>query len=323
MLYVCVEIPTQHNRTASSFPMLRDLPDPLPSGSDFLDTSPVALESTVLSHGLPQPENLDTAFAVMRAVEGAGARPLTVGYVCGRAVVGLTDDSIRRFCRADGIRKTSVRDIPGVVARGLDGATTVSATMHVAHGAGIAVMATGGIGGVHPADPLRTRSFVDESADLLELSRTPITVVCSGPKAILDLAATRERLETLGVPVVGYRTDRLPAFTCSSTDLPVDERAETPAEVARIVRARDAAGLRAAVLVVHPLPEADAIPLERVSSIVRACMRDEARPEAAGLTPHLLARVRDEIGRPALEANIELLKRNAALAGLIAVELAS
>ncbi|NNF03363.1 MAG: pseudouridine-5'-phosphate glycosidase [Rhodothermales bacterium] len=283
----------------------------------------VALESTVLSHGLPHPENLDTAMAVMRAVRETGARPMTIGYLKGRAVTGLSDADIRRFCLDGNVRKTSVRDIPIVVARGLDGATTVSATMHVAHGAGIRVMATGGIGGVHPIDPARNGSGIDESADLLELSRTPITVVCSGPKAILDLDATRERLETLGVPIVGYRTDRLPAFYCTSTDLPVDDRADTPSDIARIVRARDAAGLTSAVLVVNPLPEADLVPLARVQAIVQACMSRGDRPTAAGLTPFILSRVREEIGPQALTANISLLKRNAALAGRIAVALAS
>ena len=315
--------------------MLREHPNPMPPEPIFAPdagASPaVALESTVLSHGLPHPQNLVTARAMMQAVRQSGARPLTIGFVRGRTVVGLGDDDIRRFCEPEpdsrrgrgSIRKTSVRDIPVVAARGLDGATTVSATMHVAHRAGIAVVATGGIGGIHPVDPRRPGVTVDESADLLELSRTPVTVVCSGPKAILDLTATRERLETLGVPVVGYGTDRLPAFYCTSTDLPVDDRADTPADIARIVRARDAAGLSAAVLVVNPLPEADAIDLERVQAIVQACMQADDRPEAAGLTPFILEHIRDRVGDRALAANIELLKRNAALAGQIAVELAS
>jgi len=284
---------------------------------------PVALESTVLSHGLPYPENIDTALVVIRAVQEAGARPLTIGFVRGQAVVGLEEEDIRRFCRGHDVRKTSVRDIAGVMARRLDGATTVSATMHVAHGAGITVMATGGIGGVHPPDSDRSEAFIDESTDLLELSRTPITVVCSGPKAILDMHATRERLETLGIPVIGYRTNHMPAFYCSSTDLPVDDRADSPDDVARIIRARDAAGLKAAILVVHPLPESDSIPLSHVQSIVEASMPDEGRPGAAGLTPFILGRVRGELGGKALRSNIELLKRNARLAAQIAVELAS
>lgn len=311
--------------------MLREHPTQMSSESLFTPSDGahpvVALESTVLSHGLPHPGNLETAFAVTSAVRDTGARPVTIGFCKGRAVVGLSDDDIRWFCRpadhGDAIRKTSVRDIPIVMARALDGATTVSATMHVAHRSGIRVMATGGIGGVHPADPARSDAFVDESADLVELARTPITVVCSGPKAILDLAATRERLETLGVPVIGYGTDRLPAFYCTSTDLLVDDRADTPEDAARIIRARDAAGLCAAVLIVHPLPDPDAIPLGRVQAIVGDCMTDPDRPDAAALTPYILARVRREVGDQALAANIELLKRNAVLAGRIAVALAS
>jgi pseudouridine-5'-phosphate glycosidase len=308
---------------------------------EVMNNYPVALESTVLSHGLPRPANLATGRAIEQIVREAGAHPVTIGYRDGAPRLGLDDADLSHFCTSGDIRKTSVKDIPAVIAGRLDGATTVSATMHVAFAAGIRVVATGGIGGVHPGDALRPDAPRDESSDLTELSRTPLTVVCSGPKAILDLESTRERLETLGIPVIGYRTDRMPAFYCTPTDLPVDARADSVAGLADIVAARDSAGLRAAVLVVNPLPEDEAIPLERIRRILRempsgatrgrtasGLAADEdsdhaspGRPSAGALTPYVLARVRDEIGPRALDANISLLKKNARLAARLAVEL--
>src|SRR5215211_7760178 len=209
----------------------------------------VALESTVISHGLPRPQNLETARRLEQTVREGGAVPATVAVLGGRLRVGLDAAQLAHLAEADGVRKVSRRDLPLAVARGEDGATTVAGTLWMASRAGVGVFATGGIGGVHRG------ALPDVSADLPALARTPMTVVCSGAKSVLDLPATREWLETHGVPVVGYGCDEMPAFYTRRSGLGTDARADTPEEVARLIRARDRLGLEAALLVAVPVPE--------------------------------------------------------------------
>ncbi len=280
--------------------------------------TPVALESTVISHGLPYPENLDTARAVESAVTEEGGVPQTIGCIDGAPLVGLSEPQIRHLATAEAVRKVSLRDLPVVDARSEDGATTVAATMHLAHRAGIAVMATGGIGGVHRA--VGAEAAWDVSADLEALRRTPMTVVCSGPKVILDLPATREVLESYGVTVVGYQTDTMPAFYSPSSDLPVDVRCDTPEEVADVVRARDRLGLPAATLVTVPPPDDVALPRPTLEPTLERALADAADQDlrAAAVTPFLLERLRQIEGDRIVDLNRALLRRNARLATRIA-----
>src|SRR4051812_30766540 len=208
----------------------------------------VALESTVIAHGLPRPQNLETAHRLQEVVRESGAVPATIAIIDGKLTVGLSDDEIALLAERSDIRKISTRDIPVAVAQGWDGATTVASTTWIAHRAGIKVFATGGIGGVHRG------SLPDVSADLPELARTPIVVVCSGAKIVLDLPATREWLETHAVTVVGYQCDELPAFYSRKSGLPIDARVESADDVASIYRAQQELGIQSALLVVVPVP---------------------------------------------------------------------
>lgn len=282
----------------------------------------VALESTVIAHGLPYPRNLETALALEAAVRAEGATPRTVGVVAGEVVVGLGAAGLRRLATAEGVRKLSWRDLPVAVARRLDGATTVAATMWLAHRAGVGVFATGGIGGVHR--DAQGRPGADVSNDLEALAQVPMVVVCAGPKAVLHLEATREALETRGVTVVGYGTDELPAFYSRTSGLPVDARCDTPEEVAALVAARRRLGLPGATLVAVPVPEADALPAAEVDPAIEAALAEAAARGVAGkaLTPFLLERVRALTGERALAANQALLLQNGAVAARIAVALA-
>lgn len=278
----------------------------------------VALESTLITHGLPWPENAATAIAMETAVRESGAVPATIAILAGRMTVGLSSAQIEDLAhRSPGsVRKCSRRDLPIAMARGEDGATTVSGTMIVAHQAGIRVFGTGGIGGVHRGAPF------DVSADLLELGRTPVAVVCAGPKAILDLPLTLEVLETQGVPVVGLGTDTLPGFYTRSTGLPIDVRVDTPREAAAIIAATRRLGARHGVLVVVPVPEAAATG-NLDAAIDRAVAEAEAqRIRGQAVTPFLLARVAELSGGAAQRTNQALLVHNARTAGLIAGELA-
>jgi len=281
----------------------------------------VALESTVLAHGIPRPENKALAFELEDIIRFEGAHPSTIGFIEGELKIGLDPDEIRIMCEVAGVRKVSMRDIAPLIAGSQHGATTVASTIWAAHEAGIRVMATGGIGGVHQNAEGGESS--DVSADLSMLADTPITVVCSGPKAILHLEATRERLETLGICVVGYKTGFMPAFFCGSSPFPVDERCESVSDIAAIIRARDAMHLRSAILVVHPLPDAFSIAYDAVQDVVAGAL---TKPEVNALlpnqiTPYLLEAVREQLGGNVLAANLELLRRNARLAAKIAVEL--
>lgn len=281
----------------------------------------VALESTIISHGLPRPSNVDVARAVERSVRDAGAVPATVAVLDGRALVGLDDGELTALGTRDDLGKLSVRDLGPAVAAGRSGATTVAATAHLASRAGIAVFATGGIGGVHRD----ATSTYDESADLPALARTPIVVVCSGVKSLLDVPATLERLETLGVPVLGYRVDEFPAFYLSSSGVRLDWRVEGPAEVAAAVRARAELGVPGAVLVANPVPAAAAMDPglheEALASALAAARREGVRGKA--VTPFLLARFHAATAGASLATNVALIRSNADLAARIALALAS
>ena len=279
----------------------------------------VALESTVIAHGLPHPQNVETALRLEEIVRTSGAEPRTVGVIGGRPVAGLTADEIRHLATASDVRKVSLRDLPVVVAQKLDGATTVAATMWIAHRAGIGVFATGGIGGVHRAASGATSSF-DISADLDALARVPITVVCAGAKAILDLPATREVLETHGVTTIGYGTNEMPAFYSRTSGLPVDVRCDTAADVAEIIRARRRLGLPGATLVVVPVPAEAALSRETIEPAIEQGL-DEAealRLRSGEVTPFLLRRIQEITGGAALQTNLALLENNARVAAQIA-----
>ena len=277
----------------------------------------VALESSVFAQGLPIPENREAARRMVAAVEVAGAVAGITAVVHGVPTIGLRDDELERFLARDGIRKVSARDIPVAMVRRHDGATTVAAAVALGSAAGFEVFATGGIGGVHRDSPF------DESADLAELARTPIVVVCAGAKSILDLAATWERLESLGIPVLGYRTSELPGFFTAETGISLDARADNAADVAAVFRAHKALGRRQALLVVQPPPSEYRLPREEVERAVASAQKAvvEGRVRGAEVTPFLLSAVTRLTNGSSLRANLALLEQNAALAAEIAVAL--
>jgi pseudouridine-5'-phosphate glycosidase len=279
----------------------------------------VALESTLITHGLPQPANVETALAMEAAVRAGGAVPATIAVLGGKITVGLARAEIERLGALPhgSVRKCSRRDLPIAVARGEDGATTVAGTMIVAYWAGIRVFATGGIGGVHRGAPF------DVSADLLELGRTPVAVVCSGAKSILDLPLTLEVLETHGVPIVGLGTDELPAFYSRSSGLPIDVRVENAAEAAKIIAAAQRLGAQHGVLVTVPVPAKEELPAEKVETAIRQATEEGAAQDVHGkrVTPFVLARVAELTGGESRRANTALLINNARVAGEIAVAL--
>jgi pseudouridine-5'-phosphate glycosidase len=279
----------------------------------------VALESTVLAHGLPRPRNLEVGLALEDEVRSGGAVPATVGVLGGVPKVGLAGGEVERMATAEGVLKLSTRDLPVAVARGADGATTVAATMWLASAAGVQVFATGGIGGVHRGDAR------DVSADLTELGRTPMVVVCAGAKAILDLPGTREALETAGVLVVGWRTDEFPAFYSAASGLPVDVRADDAADVAALWRAHRKLDLPGALLLCVPPPAGHALDAEEVGGAIgRALDRADAQGvRGKEVTPFLLRAVAEETGGRSLEANVALLRSNARVAAEVAAALAA
>ncbi|MGC9370124.1 MAG: pseudouridine-5'-phosphate glycosidase [Paracoccaceae bacterium] len=276
----------------------------------------VALESTIITHGMPWPRNLDTARAVEAEIRATGAVPATIAVMAGRIHAGLTDDQITALARAEGVRKLSRADLAACLATGGTGATTVAATMICAHLAGIAVFATGGIGGVHRGAEL---SF-DISADLHELARTPVTVVAAGAKAILDLPKTLEVLETLGVPVIGYGSDDFPAFWSRRSGVPAPLRMDSAAEIARAHRMRVALGLAGGQLVANPIPAEAEIPRHEIDPIIAEALTEaEARGTTGkAVTPFLLGRIFELTQGRSLEANIALVLNNARLAAAIA-----
>ncbi|MGB1287413.1 MAG: pseudouridine-5'-phosphate glycosidase [Aggregatilineales bacterium] len=279
----------------------------------------VALESTVITHGLAYPQNRDTALAMEAAIRESGAVPATIAILNGEITVGLTEDQIEYLAQKPSgtVRKCSRRDIP--IAMGLkeDAATTVAGTMIVAHMAGIQVFATGGIGGVHRGHPF------DVSADLLEFGRTPVTVVCAGAKSILDLPLTLEVLETQGVPVLGMQTDTLPSFYSRSSGLPVDAQVNSPAEVSAIIRAARAIDATHGILVAVPVPEDAAMSVEDAEAAIQQATEDAEKQGIHGkeVTPFVLARVADLTDGQSVKANHALLINNAKVASQIAINL--
>ncbi|HEX7131055.1 MAG TPA: pseudouridine-5'-phosphate glycosidase [Iamia sp.] len=277
----------------------------------------VALESTLISHGLPRPDNREAAVRIEDEVRAAGAVPATIAMVDGRARIGLDEAALEVIATSDEVAKVSVRDLAVVASRSGHGATTVAATAHLATRAGIALFATGGLGGVH-RDASRTW---DESADLLVLARTPITVVCAGVKSILDVAATLERLETLGVTVVGYGTSRFPAFYRPDSGFDLEWRCDTPEEVAAVLAARAALGTEDSALVVaNPVREEQALPQEMHDRVLGEGLDLAARTDIRGkdVTPFLLAYFHQATAGASLEVNVDLVLANAALAARIA-----
>ena len=273
----------------------------------------VALESTIISHGMPYPQNVETALKVEETVREAGAVPATIAVIGGQLKAGLTAAEIEYLGKkGPAVTKASRRDLPVLVARGADGACTVATTMIIAHLAGIRVFATGGIGGVHRG----AETTMDISADLEELGRTPVLVVCAGAKAILDLGLTLEYLETKGVPVIGYGTEELPAFYTRTSGFKVDYRLDTPEEIAAAFRAQQEMGLGGGMLVTNPIPEAYSMDPARINAAIDQAVADARRLGIHGkeTTPYLLARVKDLTGGDSLSANIQLVLNNARLA---------
>ena len=277
----------------------------------------VALESTIISHGMPYPQNVETALEVEETVRQNGAVPATIAILGGRLKAGLTREEIEYLGRqGQKVTKTSRRDLAVLLAKGADGATTVATTMMIAAMAGIKVFATGGIGGVHRG----AETTMDISADLQELARTNVTVVCAGAKAILDLKLTLEYLETHGVPVLGYGTEELPAFYTRTSGLKVDYRVDSPEEIARIMQVREDLGLAGGILVTNPIPEEWSMDADAINLVIDQAV---AEAEALGITgkevtPFLLAKVKEITGGDSLEANIRLVLNNAALAARVA-----
>lgn len=280
----------------------------------------VALESTIVAHGLPRPDNLRVARQIEQVVRDHGATPATIGMIGGEIVCGLDDEQLTRLATADGVAKLSVRDLPVATAAGLDGATTVASTSAIAAAAGISVFATGGLGGVHRE---ASRTF-DESADLTTLGRTRIAVVCAGVKSILDVPATLERLETLGVTVVGYRTQRFPGFFIADSGSPIDWSVESPQQVAAMIHAQREQGVGGAgIVVANPLPvEAQLDPgLHDETLATGLSLMESQGITGKAVTPFLLAHFHSATKGRSLAVNIDIILRNAALAAQIAVAL--
>ena len=281
----------------------------------------VALESTIISHGMPWPQNAETALLVEAAVREHGAVPATMAVIAGRLKAGLTREQIESLARQGlAAPKASRRDLPLLIATGATGATTVAATMIIAAMAGIRVLATGGIGGVHRG----AETSFDISADLQELARTSVAVVCAGAKAILDLRLTLEVLETHGVPVLGYGTDELPAFYSRHSGLKLQHSLDTPQAIARVLQAKWRAGLEGGVVIANPIAAEHEIPQARIAAHIQQALAEaqEQGVTGAAVTPFLLARVSELTGGASLAANIQLVLANARLAASVAVALA-
>ncbi|WMT88484.1 pseudouridine-5'-phosphate glycosidase [Pelagibacterium sp. 26DY04] len=302
--------------------------------SDFLSISPevryaladrqpvVALESTIITHGMPYPQNLETALAVEQVVRDNGALPATIAVMGGKCHVGVAGETLEELAQT-GLKaaKASRRDLAAILVRGLTAGTTVATTMQIAHMAGIKVFATGGIGGVHRG----AETTFDISADLTELAQTPVAVVCAGAKSILDIPKTLEVLESNGVPVIGYGTDAFPAFFARESGHGVDYRLDTPEEVAALIATQAQLGMNGGVLVANPIPEADALDADEINTRIAAAIADA---DAQGvtrkdLTPYLLNRIFELTDGKSLVANIALVKNNAAVAAKIAVALSA
>ncbi len=301
----------------------------MPDMNPYLDIAPevqealasncpvVALESTIICHGMPYPRNAETALRVEAAIREAGGVPATIAILGGRLKVGLDEAQINELGeRGPDIVKTSRRDIPFIVARDADGATTVASTMILAAMAGIRVMATGGIGGVHRG----VEDTMDVSADLEELAQTNIAVVCAGIKSVLDIGRTLEYLETVGVPVVGYGTDTVPAFYARSSGFPVDYRVDEPTDAAKAIHAKVRLGLDGSMIIGNPVPEPDALAAEQIDGVIEAAIEEMNAKGITGkdTTPFLLARIAETTEGRSLDANIALIINNASVAAEIA-----
>ena len=281
----------------------------------------VALESTIISHGMPYPKNVETALLVEQTIRDNGAVPATIAVIGGRLKAGLSHEEIEYLGKTGrGVAKASRRDLPALVARGADGATTVTTTMIIAHMAGINVFATVGIGGVHRGAEVT----MDISADLEELAQTPVMVVCAGAKSILDLGLTLEYLETKGVPVIGYGTDELPAFYTRKSGFGVDYRVDSPEELAAMFRAQRELNYKGGMLVTNPIPEQYAMDKEVIDKAIEQALAEAKEQHVHGkeTTPFLLARVVELTGGDSLESNIKLVLNNATVAAKTAAELA-
>ena len=298
----------------------------------FLDVNPevaaavaagkpvVALESTIISHGMPYPQNVETALNVEKIIRENGAVPATIAIIGGRLKAGLTPEEIEYFGKkGQAIAKASRRDLAALVARGEDGATTVTTTMMIAHMAGIKIFATGGIGGVHRG----AETTMDISADLEELANTPVMVVCAGAKSILDLGLTLEYLETHGVPVIGYGTDELPAFYTRKSGFGVDYRMDSPEELAKTFHVQQELGLKGGMLVTNPIPEEYSMDPAVINGAIDQAIAEAKEQGIHGkaTTPFLLAKVKELTGGDSLDSNIQLVYNNAALAAKTACEL--
>jgi pseudouridylate synthase len=281
----------------------------------------VALESTIIAHGMPYPGNLVTARALERMIRTEGAVPATIAVLNGRLKVGLDDAALEHLAQSPDMAKASVRDLPVLIAQRRDGATTVAATVRIAALAGIRVFATGGIGGVHRGAELTG----DVSADLTELAHSPVAVISAGAKAILDLPRTLEMLETLSVPVIGYQCDEFPAFYSRASGLRVPLRAETPEEIAAILAARWRLSSQGGALVANPIPSAEEIPAAKIESHIAAALQEASTAGIKGkdVTPFLLARIRDLTGGESQRANVALALNNAQLGAKIALVLST
>lgn len=280
----------------------------------------VALESTIISHGMPYPQNVETALMVEETVRNSGAVPATIAIIGGRLKVGLTKEEIDYFGKkGTAITKASRRDLAPIIAKKLDGATTVTTTMMIAHMAGIKIFATGGIGGVHRG----AETTMDISADLEELASTPVTVVCAGAKSILDLGLTLEYLETKGVPVIGYNTEELPAFYTRKSGFKVDYTVSTPEELAEIINVRDKLNLKGGMLVTNPIPEEYSMDADYINSAIEKALQNAKEQGITGkmTTPFLLKEVTEITGGNSLSANIKLVLNNARVAAKTAVAL--
>ena len=293
------------------FDFTRDVIEALDNGKPV-----VALESTLISHGFPFPDNLKVAGEMEEIIRGYGVIPATIAIINGKIKVGLTQNELEFMATSKEIAKASRRDLAAIISKGLNGATTVAATMIIAEMAGIRIFATGGIGGVHRG----AEQNFDVSADLQELAKTSVAVVCSGAKAILDLSLTREYLETMGIPVIGFKCEEMPAFYCRESGFNVDYSVEDEVEAANIIRIMKDLGLRGGLLINNPVPEEYAISMEYINKIIEEAMKEATKKSIKGreLTPYLLNKVKDLSGGKSLLANIALVKDNAKVAALVA-----
>lgn len=282
-------------------------------------TPVIALESTIISHGMPYPKNVETALEVEEIIRKGGAVPATIGIIDGRIKIGLTKEEVEYMATAKNVYKVSRRDFPLVISQKADGATTVAGTMIAANMAGIRMFVTGGIGGVHRG----AGETHDISADLEELKMTDVTVICAGVKSILDIPGTLEYLETAGVPVITYGADEFPAFFSRKSGQPAECRMDDPAAIAALINAKDQMGLKGGVLVACPLPEEDEIPFEEIDVVIQKALKECEEQNITGkrITPFLLSRVTEMTEGKSLEANIKLVFNNAKVGAAIAANL--